>query len=137
MNFILGHYNKNNQLKLLCRYFVEFRWKICGNMKEYVENTEYPSLYRLWNLKKLRELLLYIGDRTWKNSEHSPCIDSGPLYSLCGVEKFRALPPCAGSRGLRIISREARRQDSKDMRHDLHFLAWLINTFPLLASTNF
>ena len=58
------------------------------NMKEYAENMKkYPLLYRLWNLEKFRDLPLYIGFGTWKYSELSPYVGSGPLHILWGLEK--------------------------------------------------
>ena len=79
------------------------------NMKEYEENIkEYdvkcgkyegiPLLCRPWDLEKFRDLPLYIGFGTWRNSELSSF-----LYRL--IE----------------------RQDSKDMKHDFYFLVRLIN----------
>jgi len=48
-----------------------------------------------------------MGRRTWKNFELSPYI-----YSLWDLEKFREKP--GGN-------------TRKDMKHDLYFLAWLLN----------
>ena len=47
--------------------------EICGKYEEvcgkYEENMkEYLLLYRLWDLEKFQDLLLYIGFGTWKNS---------------------------------------------------------------------
>ena len=35
---------------------------------------DYPLLYRLWDLERFRDLPLYIGFGTWKNSDPSPSL---------------------------------------------------------------
>ena len=50
------------------------------------------SLCRPWNLEIFRTSPFYFSSETWKNSDLSPYIGSGPLYSLWDLQEFREKP---------------------------------------------
>ena len=50
------------------------------------------SRYKLWDFEKFRAFPAYIGFGTWKYSELSRYLDSGPLHNLWDLEKFRTFP---------------------------------------------
>ena len=114
----------------------------------------YSLLYRFWDLRKFKDLSLYIDSGTWKYSGLSLSIYTLGLgkilsllsqYRLWDLEKYRVFSPSfklwIGFKRLsKILSSlpptQARRQGSKDMKYDLHCLAWPINTIFRLTSSN-
>ena len=60
----------------------------------------------------------HIGSGTWRRAKHR---------AKRVVSRRIHLSPYVKALGLGKMSREAWRQDLKDMNHDLYFLTWLIN----------
>ena len=84
--------------------------------------------------------LAHIASGTRKNSEPSL-----PVQAL-GIRKILSQSPFTYTldrfydfekfRSLSLRKPEGKTKNTKDTKHDLYYLVWLINIFPLLASTN-
>ena len=106
---------------------------ICENMKKY------PLRYRLWDLEKLS--LPRFWDSEERNTERSEMRvvyrSFLPVEKLWDFQKFRAFPlyMCCRTGKNSEPASSKRGASRQDMKHDLHFLVWTVNTFTYKMDT--
>ena len=97
--------------------------------------TDSDSLYSLWDLEKSSLYMLWdLEERSTERSEMRVAVYSFlPTWRSWDLEKFQAFPLYMGSWTYKNSdpTLSERGLSRRDMKHDLHFSALPLNTFPL------